>query len=181
VTSGSSLKTTNSSKTPNNIMISQNRISQHSVIRSSSFNPDTRKHESHRFIGSYETYREAKFIATKALKMEKASIMLSKISGEPKLEGRIKIDDIFLADVKYIIVDAVTQTPTTNYVNGVSTIIHHLTEDSHFEKKLKSQESPSNLSISFSNFIMLREQHSKLHQHRFDSWTHDLLEGLKND
>lgn len=162
-------------------MISQNRISKHSVIRVSSFNPDTKEHECQRFIGSYETFREAKFIATKALKMEKASIMLTKIADDPKLEGHIKVEDIFLADVKYIIVDAVIDTPTTKYVNGVSTIIHHLNEDSHFEKRLKSQESPSGLSLSFNDFVMLREQHSRLHQHRFDSWTHDLLEDLNND
>lgn len=145
----------------------------------SSFNPDTKKHECQRFIGSYETYREAKFIATKALKMEKASIMLSKISEDPSLEGKIRIDDIFLADIKYLVVDAVIDTPTTNYVNGVSTIIHHLNEDSHFEKRLK--ESPSALSLSFNDFVMLREQHSRLHEHRFDSWTQDLLEDLSND
>ena len=160
-------------------MIKQNRIANHSVIRLSNFNPDNNTHESQRFIGSYETFREAKFIATKALKMEKASIMLSKISDDPSLEGNIAINDIFLADVKYVVVDAVIDTPTTNYVNGVSTIIHHLNEDSNLEKRIK--ESSNATSLSFSDFVMMREQYSKLHQHRFDTWTNNLLEDLNND
>lgn len=159
-------------------MININRQAKFSVIRFSDFDKDSNAHNSQRLIGSYETYNEAAFIARKALKMEKASIMLSKIAQDPSLEGSIKIDNIFLSDVSYRVVDAVTDTVSTNYHNGVSTIIHHLNEDSHFTKKVSNAEYTGPLDCSFKRFVQLRERHPQLQKQRFDKWTQQLIDEL---
>lgn len=159
-------------------MINVNKISKHSVIRMSNFNPDTNEYQSKRFIGSYETYREAKFIATKALKMEKASVMLSKIASDPSIEGKISVKNIFLADIKYAVVDAVIDTPTTNYFNGVSTIIHHLNESSPYEKRI--EENSQNISMSFKDFVMARESSNKMQSLRSNFWTQDMINAYRS-
>lgn len=110
---------------------------------------------SSRFIGTYETIKEAEFIAKKAEKMEKASILIAKVKDNPDLNS-LKISDIKLNNVTYNIHDAVTNNVTPRYTNGVSNIIHHIQSLGYKDRWIQQQE--DTLVMSFKDFVMNKER-----------------------
>jgi hypothetical protein len=123
-----------------------------------------------RLIGSYESEKEARFIAKKAEKMEKMSIMFRKIKEDPSLEGRITITSIVLGDVYYDIVPAVFNKLSACYTNGVSNILHFMDDRNPHEKRIAKKELSTNSFLSFKEFIMLREANVKLSSRWSKDW-----------
>ena len=115
---------------------------------------------SSRFIGSYETFKEAEFIAKKAEKMEKASVLNDKIKDNPELEFKLKLSDICLVNVTYNIYGPVTDDVTPCYTNGKSNVLHYLDRDNYHERKLTQLED-LNL-ITFEQFVLNNEERYKL-------------------
>ncbi len=116
--------------------------------------------ESIRLIGTYESQAEARFIAKKAEKMEKMSIMLRKLKEDPSLEGRISIPNIVLGDVTYEIrtIIGLQDSVSPAYTNGVSNVTHFMNNRNPHEKSIAKSEAKSNNHLSFHDFVMLREE-----------------------
>lgn len=157
-------------------MISVIKNANYSVIRYSGMSENGR-YASERFIGSYESIDEAKFIAKKAEKMEKTSIMLDKIRRDPKLSSKINIQSIVLGDVDYKVVPVVIQKLTPTYTNGVSNINHFLNSRNSWEKRIEKKELSSTGFLSFDQFIMLREANNKLTTKRCMNWSSQEING----
>ena len=137
---------------------------QYSVIRR------TESGDCERLIGSYESEKEARFIAKKAEKMERMSVMLRKIKEDPSLEGRITITNIVLGDVHYDVVPALSNKLSACYTNGVSNIVHFMDDRNPHEKRIAKKELSSNGFLSFNEFIMLREANHKLRAMSCKDW-----------
>ena len=123
-----------------------------------------------RLIGTYESLNEANFIAHKAEKMEKASVLSSMIEKNPSKAG-MKINNIVLGDVQYTVTRALSSNVTPLYTNGLSNIVHHMKENNPHEKRIAIKESNNNMLMSFEDFILLREIAPKLQSKRSKDWT----------
>ena len=127
-----------------------------------------------RLIGTYGTEKEARFIAKKAEKMEKMSIMLRKIKEDPSLEGKISISNIVLGDVVYEVRTIMSLQGKRNIdgrvTNGVSNILHFMDDRNPHEKRIAKKELSSNGYLSFSEFVMLRESDHNLRAMYCKDW-----------
>lgn len=161
-------------------MISIIQETKHSVIRLSSYDQKTNSYKGERLIGTYATLNEANFIAKKAEKMEKAAILSNKLLENPKLTGKLKLNDIVLGDVKYNVTAAVDKVLSPRYTNGVSNVVHHMKEMNPHEKRLEKVEQNSNSFLSFQEFVKLRESNALLRTKMCKHWTSQDL-GISNE
>ena len=151
----------------------------YSVLRYSDYENPGNTPISQRLIGTYETRSEAIFIAKKAEKMEKASILLHKIKSDPKLEGKLKIKDICLLDVNYEIKQGISNKLSSVYSNGKSNVRTFMNESNPHEQRIAKVEQNSNSYLTFSDFVMLREQYPELMKRACKDW--DLSTGDTNN
>ena len=161
-------------------MIAINHTPKFSVLRLAMYDQEAKAFTCQRLIGTYESLNEANFIAHKAEKMEKASVLSSMIEKDPSKAG-IRLSNVVLGDVIYKVTKALNNVVTPLYTNGVSNIVHHMKENNPHEKRIAKEESNSNMLMSFEDFVLLRESNVNLRSKRCKDWTTQDIMGGETD